>query len=310
MRLRLVGTLRLPLLAMLLAGTGCSLKTIALKSVANAVSSNGTVYARDNDPELVRDALPVLLKTMEQLRDALPKHVGIRLALVRSFTSLAVGFIKDDADRLEDKDVAASHVVYARARRMLIRARDYGLEGLELRAPGVRAAIERGSDAERKAALARLTKDDVALLYWVGAAWGSAISTAKDDMKLVGELPRVEDLMTRALALDESFDEGAIHDFFIVYDAGRSEAQGGGKKRARAHLERSLELSQNRRLSPLVSFAEAVDVDDQNKKEFTALLERVLKHDVDQDLDHRLVNLLAQRRARWLLARSADLFAD
>jgi predicted anti-sigma-YlaC factor YlaD len=252
----------------------------------------------------------VLLKTMEQLYDSLPAHVGIRLALVRSFTALGVGFVKDDADKLEDKDVAASRVIYARARRLLIRARDYGLSGLELRAPGARAALERGGAEERKAALARFKKEDVELLYWTGAAWGSAISAGRDDMKLVGELPRVEALMTRALELDESFDEGAIHDFFIVYDAGRSEAQGGGKKRARQHLERSLALSHERRLSPLVSFAEAVDVDTQNKQEFCSLLDRVMRYDVDQDRDHRLVNILAQRRARWLLARTQDLFAD
>jgi hypothetical protein len=117
-------------------------------------------------------------------------------------------------------------------------------------------------------------------------------------------------MLRRALELDEGFDEGAIHDFFVVYDAGRSEAQGGGKKRARAHLDRSLQLSQNKRLSPLVSFAEAVDVDDQNKREFTELLTRVVSYDVDRDLDHRLVNILAQRRARWLLGRTADLFAE
>jgi predicted anti-sigma-YlaC factor YlaD len=304
MRSRLLGTV------LVLCAGGCSLRSIALNSLADAMSSTGNVYARDDDPQLVRDALPVLLKTMEQLYDALPAHVGIRLALTRSFTSLAVGFVKDDADRLEDKDVQAARQVYARARRLLLRARDYGLSGLELAAPGVRGALQRGRPEEYKAVLQHLKKGDVALLYWTGAAWASAISTAKDNMKLVGELPKVEALMGRALELDEAFDEGAIHDFYVMYDAGRSAQQGGGKKKAREHLDRSLQLSQNKRLSPLVAYAESVDVDDQNKKEFRELLERVLAVDVDADLDHRLVNLLAQRRARWLLERTADLFAD
>jgi hypothetical protein len=290
--------------------SGCSLKTIALTSVADAMSSSGTVYSRDDDPDLVRGALPVLLKTMEQLNDALPEHVGIRLALVRTFTSLGVGFIKEDAERLEDKDVAAARVIYTRCRRMLLRARDYGLDGLELREKGLRKVLLTGSATDAKGALARIKREDVPLLYWTAAAWGSAISTGKDNMRLVGDLPKVEALMTRALELDEAFDEGALHDFFLVYDAGRSEAQGGGKKKAKAHLDRSLTLSKNKRLSPLVSYAEAVDVDDQNKKEFVALLERVLAYDVDADRDHRLVNILAQRRARWLLDRTSELFAD
>jgi predicted anti-sigma-YlaC factor YlaD len=289
---------------------GCSLKTIALTSLADAMSSQGTVYARDDDPDLVRDSLPVLLKTMEQLYDALPHHVGIRLALARSFTSLGVGFVKEDAERLEERDVAAARAIYARCRRLLLRARDYGLSGLDLEVPGLRRALESGKPEEYRAQLQRARLKDVALIYWTAAAWGSAISSGKDNMKLVGELPKVEALMTRALELDEGFDEGSIHDFFVIYDAGRSEAQGGGKKRAKAHLERSLALSKNKRLSPLVSYAEAVSVDDQNKKEFQALLERVLAYDVDADPDHRLVNLLAQRRARWLYDRMGDLFAE
>ena len=36
----------------------------------------------------------------------------------------------------------------------------------------------------------------------------------------------------------------------------------------------------------------------------------VLKFDVDSDPDHRLVNILAQRRAQWLKSRIADLFAE
>jgi predicted anti-sigma-YlaC factor YlaD len=146
----------------------------------------------------------------------------------------------------------------------------------------------------------------VGTLYWLAAAWGSAISNAKDDMKLVGELPIVAALMKRALQLDESFEEGAIHEFFITYDA----AQGEGKKAAKEHFERVLTLSHNKKLSPLVSYAEAVCVEAQDKKEFVRLLDRVLAFDVDSDPDHRLVNILAQRRARWLKSRIAELFAN
>jgi len=36
----------------------------------------------------------------------------------------------------------------------------------------------------------------------------------------------------------------------------------------------------------------------------------VLAADVDADPPHRLANVIAQRRARWLLSRTAELFAD
>ena len=158
-----------------------------------------------------------------------------------------------------------------RAKRMFLRARGYGLDALELSLPGV----PRGADAaaiatSARRCSARAKKSDVPTLYWLGAAWGSAIANAKDDMQLVGELPMVAALMKRALALDESYDEGAIHEFFITYDA----SQGDGKAAAKKHFERALELSHNKKLSPLVSYAEAVCVDAQDKKEFVRLLEQ------------------------------------
>lgn len=297
---------RLSLAALLLLSCAGCLKQIALGSVADSLSASGNGYARDDDPELVRDSIPVIIKLMEQIHEALPKHEALTVALTRTTTSYGVAFIAEDADRVEDKDVQAGKVLRARAKRMFLRARGYGLDAMDQAIPGARAILL-GTDRDKRAMLLqRTTKKDVPALYWLGAAWGSAIANAKDDMQLVGDLPIVASLMKRALALDESWDEGAIHEFFITYDA----AQGEGKAAAKKHFERALELSHNKKLAPYVTYAEAVCVDAQDKKEFVRLLDKVLAFDVDSDLDHRLVNILAQRRARWLMSRIADLFAD
>src|SRR5262249_4443254 len=152
--------------------------------------------------------------------------------------------------------------------------------------PGFRTAFERGSAEDRKRVLAQVRKGDAGLLYWTGAAWASAGGSAKDDMKVVGGLPNGEELGGRAAAGAEAYDEGSIHEFFIAYDGSRSAQQGGGPDRARQHMERARALSKNKKLAPLVSFAEAVDVDAQNKREFTTLLNQVIAADVDADPDH------------------------
>ncbi|MDB4964645.1 MAG: hypothetical protein JWN44_334 [Myxococcales bacterium] len=298
--------MRLALMAgLLLTCAGC-LKQIALGSVADSLSASGKGYARDDDPELVRDSIPVIIKLMEQLHEALPKHRPLAVALTRTATSYGVAFIAEEADRVEDKDVQAGRALKARARRMFLRARTYGLDALELSLPGARAVLLGDDRDKRQALIDKAKKDDVPALYWLGAAWGSAIVNAKDDLRLVGELPVVAALMKKALALDESYDEGAIHEFFISYDVG----QGAGKKAAKEHYERALELSHNKKLSPHVSYAEAVCVETQDKKEFLRLLDLVLRFDVDSDPDHRLANIVAQRRAQWLKSRTADLFAE
>ena len=64
------------------------------------------------------------------------------------------------------------------------------------------------------------------------------------------------------------------------------------------------------RLGPIVSYAETVSVSRQDRQEFTRLLEGVVAFDVDKYPAERLANLINQRRARWLLARASDLFAQ
>ena len=91
--------------------------------------------------------------------------------------------------------------------------------------------------------LARFDKSDVELLYWLGASWLGAIANGKDDMQLVGELPRAARVLERALALDESWDKGTIHEIFILLDAGQGDGkaaaeEGRGALRARARARR------------------------------------------------------------------------
>ena len=130
-----------------------------------------------------------------------------------------------------------------------------------------------------------------------------------NDSELSADQKLAEALASRALALDETYDAGAIHDFFIAYEAGRSTV-GGSIEKARGHFDRALQIAGGRRAFPYVSFAESASVVRQDKQEFKALLEQALAVDVSKPTDYRLANLLAQRRARWLLSRTDELFVE
>ncbi len=73
-------------------------------------------------------------------------------------------------------------------------------------------------------------------------------------------------------------------------------------------MERALALSGNKKLGPRVSFAEGVLVQRQDRAGFTRTLEGVLRTDPGEVPRYRLANVLAQRRARALLAHVDDLF--
>ena len=53
----------------------CSPRSYVVSRMADAASSGGDVFARDDDPELVRDAIPFALKAMA-VRKAATKKVG------------------------------------------------------------------------------------------------------------------------------------------------------------------------------------------------------------------------------------------
>ncbi len=291
----------LPLLLVLLSG--CSIKKMAINKLGDALSGSGTGFASDDDPELVKAAVPFSLKLIESLLAESPQHKGMLLAACSGFTQYSFAFVNQDADELEDTDIAAATRMRVRAKRLYLRARGYGLRGLEVKHAGFEQALRKNP----KAAVKSATASDVPLLYWTAAAWGSAISVSKDDPALVSDQIIVEALIDRALELDEDFDRGAIHGVLISYEMARQGVTGDPALRSKKHFDRAMKLSGGKLASPLVSFAESVSVQNQNRAEFQALLDQALAINPDAVPESRLQNLVAQRRARWLLSRVDDL---
>ncbi len=296
--------LRLGLLLLVATlAAGCSVKKMAINTVGNALAEGNSVYATDEDPDLVREAVPFGLKLVESLLVQAPRHRGLLLSAASGFTSYSYAFVQQEADFLEAEDLEGATRLRGRARKLYLRALDYGLRGLEVDLRDFRNQLR----ADTGAALARARKPQVPLLYWTANAWGAAIAISKNDSSLTADQSLVEALMRRALALDESHEAGSIHDFFIVWEGGRTSV-GGSLEKARHHLARARELSKGRRVSPLVSFAETVSVGTQNQKEFEQLLKEALAFDVNLAPEFRVANILAQRRAQWLLNRTSELF--
>ena len=284
---------------------GCSIKTFAVNKLGDALSAPGpSVYTTDDDPELIRAALPFSLKTVESLLQTSPKHKGLLLTACSGFTSYANAFVQLDAEALESTDYEESERLKARARRLYLRGRDYCMRRVELRRPGLREAL-----AKDPATALGTAKYDVDELYWLGASWGSAIAVGVDQPDLVADFPVVRTLMERALAIDEDYADGAIHEVFITLD-GMSPSMGGDAARARQHFDRAVALSKGKSASAYVAMAASVAQPAQDKDEFIALLDKALAVNPDDVPDIRLATLIAQRRARILQARVDELFTD
>lgn len=293
------------LLAAVFTASGCSLRAIAVNQLGNALASGGDVFASDDDPELVGDALPFSLKLIESLLAENPRHRGLLVAAARGFTQYSYGWVQRKADELESVDPVAAATQRDRARRLYLRARNYGFRALSADAGFTQALSERTSET-----LASLKRDDLDALYWTAASWGLLIASSKDQPDVVADLPLVGSMIDRAVELDESYGKGALHAFLISYEPNRPGGAADGLVRARRHFERAVELSQGRLASLYVTLAEVVSVQTQNHAEFEEMLQRALAVDPDAVKEWRVENHLAQQRARWLLAHQQELFID
>jgi predicted anti-sigma-YlaC factor YlaD len=283
----------------------CSIKQMAVNSVADTLSADGTsVFANDDDPELVGEALPFALKSMEAILQATPRHRKLLLATCAGFVQYGHAFVLQPAQTLENENLQAARKIRERAKRLFLRARQYGIQVLDLDHPGFSEAIF----ADPVAAVGGMERKDVAALYWTGVAWGSAISAAKSDMSLIGDLPIVTAIMEKALELDPGWHNGAIHEFFIVYDSARSKAGGGGPARVEYHFSRAMALNQARSIGPLVLLAESACIQQQNRQRFESLLKQSLAFDANRYPEYRLANIIAQRKARYLLDNVDSFF--
>ena len=289
-----------------IVSSGCAtVKRMAINKLGDSLSESGTTYAADDDPDLVGAALPFSLKLVEGLLAQSPKHRGLLFTAASGFTEYAYVYVQQDADAMESQDLDRAGALRARARRLYLRARDYGLRGLDAKHRSFKARVM----ADPKTAVKAANKADVPMLYWTAASWGSAISVSKDHPDLIADQPIVEALIDRALELDPDFDFGAIHGFLINYEMARQGAAGDAATRARRHFDREVLLTKGQLASPFVSLAEAVSVANDNREEFEKLLKQALAVDPDARVEWRLQNLVVQKRARWLLARVDDLFS-
>jgi predicted anti-sigma-YlaC factor YlaD len=288
---------------------GCSITKMATKKVADMLSAPGssTVFTGDNDPELVGDALPFAIKMYESLMVSVPGHEGLKLRTGSLYVMYANAFIQTPASMLSEEEYKKQEFMYRRAKNLYLRGRDILLEGLEHKHPGFREALD---EKRYEAALADMKKEDASLLYWAAAGWLGAFAIDPFDMKLGITLPRAKALMDKVLKLDPAFNQGALHDFYVLYYGSMPEYMGGDFNKARQHFKLAVEASGEKATSPYLSLATTVCVKEQDLAQFKQLLKKVLKIDPDSDPGNRLLHTINRRKACHLLKHVGDYFIE
>jgi hypothetical protein len=283
--------------------TGCSIKGMAIKAVANSLAAPSDVMTRDEDPALIEAAIPFGLKTYESLLESVPTHQPLLIATCSGYTSYAYGFVSTPADLAQFTDRAAQRAGTERAMKLYLRAKDFCLRALEARYPGVGKRLL----ADPEKAVAAMKKSDVELLYWTAASWGSAMSIGKDRPELVVDFPTVRAMADKALALDPGWSNGTIHELFITLES-QPEVLGGSPERARKHFDEAIRIQKGELPGPYVELAEGLMGVNMERAEFEKLLNQAVALDVNTQPSVRLVSLIMQKRARTWLEHLDDLY--
>ena len=283
--------------------SGCSVRKMAVRSVASGLADGTSVFATDPDFELVGQALPFTLKTIEALLEIDPENSELLLAACSGFTQYSYAYVELEAEKLKAGSFREASRQRRRSTGLYLRARDYCFQALDLIEPGTSKRLP----LDPAAALSPFDRQHIDLLYWTGASWGSAISSARDRPEIMVDLPVVRDVFELLLNMDEDYGKGVLHDAMISLEA-VPEAMGGSPERAKKHYERSVELSRGTRAGTHLAWAWLVTIGQQDREGFELALEKALAVDLDLSPSDRLANAVNQSFATYLLSQADDLF--
>lgn len=280
------------LLAGLALFPACKMNRFIADKMTTSLQDQALAFERETNVKQAREAGPGMLKMLDGFLISSPDNPDLLLAGARMNTTFAFALIEE-----EDP---------ARARDLYARARGYG-ERLLARRKGLPDLLRKGGP-ELDAALAGLGKKDLGPLFWTAFAWGSAVNLQRNSAEAVADLPTVQAVMQRVLALDETYHHAGPHLFFGVTYGSRTKAMGGDPDRSREHFEACLRLTGRKFLLAQVLYARCYAVGVQDRGLFTKLLEEVRDAPADLDPEQALANAIAKERAGRLLKKIDDLF--
>jgi hypothetical protein len=265
---------------------GCA--SLAERAADRFAGNFGRAVLNQDDPATVRDGLPAYLLLLDGMIEGDPQNPALLRAAAGMYASYAGSFVGEPE----------------RARTLARRAHDYARRATCLDQDGLCAALDQ-PQAAFDVVLA--TNEDTTALYALAGTWATWIQTHSDDFAAIADIPKVEALLQRVVALAPEHDRGMPWVYLGVLGSLRPEAVGGKPEQGRAAFERAITLSQGRNLMAKALCARhyARLVFDQTLHD--QLLNEVLAADPKAS-GFTLSNVLAQQQAKELLASGVDYF--
>lgn len=274
---------------LIVLGAVCLSACVSLGEVADSLS--GSVMGQ-SDPEIIRYGAPAYIIMIDSLISRNPDDAEVLLAGSRLYSNYATAFV-DDVER---------------TRSLSTRAYQYAIRAFcEQVSDEMCAAIDKPLAVYQRA-LERLDdEDDVPYLYGLATAWAGWIQSHSDNWSAIADLPKVELAIRKVIGINDHYDNGNAHLYLGVLNTQLPLSLGGKPDVGRGHFEKAIAISNGHNLMVKVLYAKHYARLVFDKVLHDRLLNEVLQSNVE-DPAFTLVNTLAKKQARAMLAESDDYF--
>jgi TRAP transporter T-component len=280
----------LMLLVMLSVG-GCA--SIVGKATDQFADNLGKAVLNSEDPATVRDGLPAYLLLLDSLVAAQTpgekNNVGVLLAAAQLNGAYAGNFSGNDA---------------VRSQRLSKKSLDYAKAAVCLSDVTICASMDKDIDTF---IVAVNQSKDAGLLYGLASSWAGFLQTNSSDWGAIADLPKVEAMLQRVVALNPEHERGLPYVYLGVINSLRPEAIGGKPELGKQYFEKAISISKGKNLYAKTAMAEFYARLVFNQELHDQLLNEVINSDAKAD-GYTLINTLAQDKAKLLLISGKEYF--
>lgn len=276
------------LIAITLALGGC---TTVVNRASQQLADRLTIGILDQDDVVTaRDGIPAWLLLVDGLIQGSPQDAGMLTAGARLYGAYAGGFIDNPA----------------RAQRLSARAFDYAKRATCIELPPLCKEIDAPFDAFQ-AELAKTRRENVPVLYGLATSWAARIQSNTSDWNAIADIPKVQALLERVVALAPDHAKGEPYMYLGVLATLRPASLGGKPDEGKADFEKALTLSEGQNQMVRVLYAKHYARLVFDKDLHDRLLNEVIAADPHAP-GLTLINVLAQQQAHELLESGKDYF--
>ena len=242
------------------------------------------------DTQLVAEGVPTYLLILDGFLESNPDNADVLLATAKLYSAYGGVFVTDER----------------RSKAMLDKAKSYAMKSACLTDADL-CALDTIPFPVFQERLQGLDEDTLPYVYGLATTWTGWIQKNSADWNAIADLAKVKALLAWAQDQDSGYDGGSIMMYRGALETILPPAMGGKPEEGKALFEQAIEASDGKNLMAKVLYAERYARLVFDRSLHDSLLQEVLAADVQAD-GLTLMNTLAQKQARELLASADDYF--